>query len=229
MSVSNATVSELLFEAVKTSASARVVGCDPTTLDFEARWAVWELLRDLPIYRKTEAITPVVGQTGYALTLAPAEHAVLVLAAGYGDAPLAIKLLPTNAIEISPAPTAGALQTIRVEYSVTVLPLASVTLEYAMLTNQGPALPIPPAGLPTALDPYAAAPYVMPQCITAYLDVLAELLLARLFSMPDKPWTNPAAATRHRQAYVKCKQEARWSDQRSGVVGSSRVRAPRFA
>lgn len=245
MSVANPTVCGLLFESMKTLAMSRIVSCDPATLDFEAQWAVWEALRDVPVYRKDETFATVAGQTEYALTLPPTEHAVSVLAAWFGTrrlvggeaapierptgTPDSVALTSANTVKIWPAPVAGELLSLRVEYSVTVLPLASVTATYAIMTTESQPVPIPPADPPAMPDPYGAAPYVMPQCLTPYLDMVVELILARMFAMPDKPWTNPSAAAWHRRVYHSRMQNATWEDQRSNVAGSKRVRAPRFA
>lgn len=209
------------FEAIKVSALARLPGVDPSLIDMEMQWALQEFLSETRLWTRVVPVTLIEGVREYTLGLNPArESPVVLLECKVGENRLrhGIDWLASNTDR--GYPTMAGLDMIGPDNaSVVVSPFPSAA-ETGLVVNARVAVTLLPVS-PPDLD-------AMPLEARPYHSHLLDGLLARLFAMADKPWTNSRAADTHmrrfRQGIVAVRREL----DAARTYGSLQVRMRRF-
>lgn len=203
-----------LLESVKQAATIRAAGADPSLLDLEARWVVSEFLSETRVWRQTFSIVLTGGTSDYPLPIQDEQSVVVVLGAR-SDSPIEVgPLAPVQDSSETGAPRRVGMLNDRV---LRVSPTPSPA-ESGLIIQVAVAL--------TLLPTVDASP---PDVIRPYHSYLLDGLLARIFSMPDKPWTNTrtsgAYLTRYNMGITRVRREV----DGARTHGSLRMRGPRFA
>lgn len=200
---------------------AQVRGATLALVNMELRAATAEFLRRTLIWqeRRTLAagsVTP--GQASYALVPSQADAGTVasrVLAAWYGDKPLAVGTV----IRTHPGATGDPCM---VDLSDPV----TITL-----------FPAPPLGVQTksvvldivwTIDPVTLEPdsLTLPYAVLGHLEALVHGTLARMFAMPDKPWSSETHSTFHSAKFRSAVFQARRSN--GDARGHESVARPRW-
>lgn len=196
-----------LLETVKQAVSARIVGVAPGMLDSEMRWVVDEFMRATRVWERDINITLVNGTTDYALDIEDYESAWLLLSATYNERVMRQGRAPSGFSTTGTPSAVGMVndRTLRVypiPVDATGFPL-KVTLCLTLL-------PSTHAPFPDVIRPYHAA--------------FVDGLLGRMFSMPDKPWTNLKLAALHLDQFNMQKMDTRREMDRGRSFGAQFVR-----
>jgi hypothetical protein len=173
-----------VLESIRQAAMLRLTGATPEAVDLESRWVVSDFLARSRVWRRAITLTPVASVEDYPLGIANHESAVLLLAASYDMRGL---LLAPNPLMSSQdgLPTAVMLaddRTARVYPIPTTSTTKSVKVEVALTL-----LPMTESVIPAVVRPYH--------------ETLLHGVLARMYKMPDKPYTNQRLAPEHQWNY----------------------------
>lgn len=202
------------MESVKQTAALRIVGADPSLIDFEARWVVSEFLSETRVWTRVVNVPITGGISDYALPIEDEQSVVVLMGvrSSAGDVPVGDvpALLDPN---VTGAPRCVGMLDDRV---VRVFPIpsdaeSSLVLSVHVALTLLTTLDVPP---PDALRPYHHH--------------LLDGLLARLYGIPDKPWTNSRFAGTHLQRFQSGKTFVRREVVASRTFGSRRMRIPTF-
>jgi hypothetical protein len=206
---------------------ARVKGCTMALVNVELRAVTAEFLHKTLLWRERRTIpasSVLPGVASYALVPPQADAgtvAAAVLSAWYGQSPIrGGSLTGTRPGE------AGEPRMVDLTDPLTV------TL-----------WPAPPAGAETkdivldiawSIEPVTTTPdtLTLPYAALNHLDALTEGTLAKLFAMPDKPWSSTEHATYHHAEYRSALFQAREAiraGRAHGSIEAPRWRFPRFA
>lgn len=209
------------YEAIKQAAMVRLPGIDPVLVDMEMQWAVYEFMLETRVSQRVRTYPLVGGLREYTLLLiSDVEVPVVLIEANIDGRPLqmgyqetdtstglptmaGIVMLPTlaggPAVAVTPTPTsAESGKNLVVRYAYARMPIPSVRSQEMLVE----------------LRPYHSH--------------LLDGLLARLLSMPDKPWTNSRAAGEHMRRFRQGITSTRREVETSRTQGSLRMRMPRF-
>ncbi len=202
----------LLLESVKESAMARLPGADPSIIDRETRWMVSEFLRETRVWRRTYSVTLVDSTTMYDLPIEDEEAVAVLMAATLDGAPMNLGL-PSALDEQEGTPLNAGMEGDRV---LRVWPVP-------MLADAGKVVAVDVAL--TLLVSVDAPP---PDVLRPYQGFMLDGLLARLYAMPDKPWTNIRIADVHLRRFEVGKTSVKREMDGHRSFGAPRVRFPRF-
>ena len=174
-----------VLESIRQAAMVRLTGATPDVVDLESRWVVSDFLTRTRVWRKMVAITPTPGVDEYAVPgIQNYESVVIITEAAYKDRTLLLAKFPVSTMQDG-LPTAVMLVNDRT-VGVYPAPTADVTdtidLELAFTL------------LPASENP-------IPAVVRPYHDTLLEGVLARMYAIPDKPYTNLRLAPAEQAAY----------------------------
>lgn len=173
-----------LLESIRQAAMLRLTGAIPDVVDLESRWVISDFLARSRVWRRTIALTPSAGVEDYLLGIANHESAVILLGASYNGRELLLAPKPLVTTQDG-LPTAVMLtddRTTRV-YPTPTADVTEVIEVEAALTL----LPISESVIPAVVRPYH--------------DTVLHGVLARMYKMPDKPYTNQRLAPEHQWYY----------------------------
>jgi hypothetical protein len=173
-----------LLESIRQAAMLRLSGATPDAVDLESRWVVSDFLARSRIWRRTVALTPSVGVETYALGLTNSESAVLLLGATYKDRVLLLAAKPLMTTQDG-LPASAMLVDDRT-VGVYPAPTADVT---------------DPIEVEVALTLLPMTESALPAIVRPYHDALLHGVLARMYRVPDKPYTNQRIAPEHQWYY----------------------------
>jgi hypothetical protein len=162
----------------------RLTGSTPEAVDLESRWIVSDFLARSRVWRRAITLTPVASVEDYPLGIANHESAVLLLAASYDMRELLLAPSPLMALQDG-LPTAVMLaddRTARVYPVPTPSTTKNIKVEVALTL-----LPMTESVVPAVVRPYH--------------ETLLHGVLARMYRMPDKPYTNQRLAPEHQWYY----------------------------
>lgn len=174
-----------VLESIRQAAMVRLTGATPDVVDLESRWVVSDFLTRTRVWRKMVAITPTPGVDEYAVPgIQNYESVVLITEAAYKDRTLLLAKFPVTTMQDG-LPTAVMMVNDRT-VGVYPAPTADVTdtidLELAFTL------------LPASENP-------IPAVVRPYHDTLLKGVLARMYAIPDKPYTNLRLAPAEQSAY----------------------------
>lgn len=206
---------------------ARVKGCTMAMVNVELRAVTAEFLHKTLLWRErrtipASSVNP--GQASYAVVPPQADAGTVVatvLSAWYGQSPIRV-----GSVTGTRPGEAGEPRMVDLTDPLTI------TL-----------WPAPPTGADTkdivldiawSIEPVVTNPdtLTLPYAALNHLEALTEGTLAKLFAMPDKPWSSTEHATYHHGLYRTALFEAKNAvrDGRGhGAVAAPRWRFPRFA
>lgn len=173
-----------LLESIRQAAMLRLTGATPDAVDLESRWVISDFLARARVWRRTIALTPSAGVEAYTLGITDYESVALLLGASYNGRELLLTSKPLVAVQDG-LPTAVMLaddRTARV-YPVPTADVTEVVEVEAVLTL----LPMAEAAPPAVVRPYH--------------EVVLHGVLARMYRIPDKPYTNQRLAPEHQWYY----------------------------
>ena len=173
-----------VLESIRQAAMLRLTGATPDVVDLESRWIVSDFLARSRVWRRTIALAPSAGVEDYALGIANHESAVLLLGASYNGRELLLTPKPLVTMQDG-LPTAVMLaddRTARV-YPVPTADVVEVVEVEAALTL----LPMTESAPPAVVRPYH--------------ETVLHGVLARMYRIPDKPYTNQRLSSEHQWYY----------------------------
>jgi len=173
-----------LLESIRQAAMLRLTGATPDAVDLESRWVISDFLARSRVWRRTIAITPSAGVEDYLLGIANHESAVMLLGASYNGRELLLAPKPLVTMQDG-LPTAVMLtddRTIRI-YPIPTADVTEVIEAEVALTL----LPMSESAIPAVVRPYH--------------DTVLLGVLARMYKIPDKPYTNIRLAPEHQWYY----------------------------
>ncbi len=173
-----------VLESIRQAAMLRLTGSTPEAVDLESRWIVSDFLARSRVWRRAITLTPVASVEDYPLGIANHESAVLLLAASYDMRELLLAPSPLMALQDG-LPTAVMLaddRTARVYPVPTPSTTKNIKVEVALTL-----LPMTESVVPAVVRPYH--------------ETLLHGVLARMYRMPDKPYTNQRLAPEHQWYY----------------------------
>lgn len=173
-----------LLESIRQAAMLRLTGATPDAVDLESRWVISDFLTRSRVWRRVVALTPSAGVEDYSLGIANHESATLLLAASHNSRELLLTPKPLGTMQDG-LPTAVMLvddRTVRVYPTPTIDVTEDVEVE-AVLTL----LPMSESVIPAVIRPYH--------------DTVLHGVLARMYRIPDKPFTNSRLAPEHQWYY----------------------------
>jgi hypothetical protein len=173
-----------VLESIRQAAMLRLTGSTPEAVDLESRWIVSDFLARSRVWRRAITLTPVASVEDYPLGIANHESAVLLLAASYDMRELLLAPSPLMALQDG-LPTAVMLaddRTARVYPVPTPSTTKNIKVEVALTL-----LPMTESVIPAVVRPYH--------------ETLLHGVLARMYRMPDKPYTNQRLAPEHQWYY----------------------------
>ncbi len=200
-----------LLETVKQTVGIRVAGALPALIDSEARWVIDEFLRDTRLYEKDYDVTLVAGTASYTLAIQDYESAWLLKEVWHNERPVRLGR-PPKVYTATGSPGIVALTNDRT-LLVYPIPDANAVLHVLKVTVCLTLLPSVFSPMPAVLRPYHAA--------------LVDGALTRMYSMPDKPWTNLKLAGVHLAAFNDAKLTVRREIDRGRAHGGQFVTFPR--
>ncbi|MFN7883699.1 MAG: hypothetical protein ACK5PF_11895, partial [bacterium] len=162
-----------LLESIRQAAMLRLTGATPDAVDLESRWVISDFLARSRVWRRTIALTPSAGVEDYLLGIANHESAVMLLGASYNGRELLLAPKPLVTMQDG-LPTAVMLtddRTIRI-YPIPTADVTEVIEAEVALTL----LPMSESAIPAVVRPYH--------------DTVLLGVLARMYKIPDKPYTN---------------------------------------
>lgn len=201
-----------LIESVKESVLSRLVGVDPSLVDRETRWVLNEFLSGTRVWRRTLDVTLVDATTIYDVPIEDEESVAVLMAATLDGAPMGLGL-PSALDTQDGTPRQVGMESDR---SVRVWPVPA-------LADAGKVVSVDVAL--TLLVSVDAAP---PDVLRPYQNYLFDGLLARLYAIPDKPWTNVRIADVHLRRFETGKASVKREMDGNRSFGAPRVRFPRF-
>jgi hypothetical protein len=181
-----------LLESVRQSALLRLTGATPDIVDYESRWVVSDFLARSRVWRRTIALAPVDGVENYPLGIANHESATLLLGASYSGRDLLLTTKPLATMQDG-LPAAVALVDDRTA-GVYPTPTADV---------------VEPIEVEVALTLLPMAESALPAVVRPYHDTILHGVLARMYRIPDKPYTNQRIAPEHQWYYDRGVFDAR--------------------
>lgn len=201
------------FEGIKQAAMVRLPGADMALLDMEAKWVLHEFTRDSRVWRRVFPIVLLPDLIDYPLSLEVGESAVVLLAAHINGTPVRHGL---------PLPGTGHGYPMCVgmpnDRMVRVFPIPSPE-QTGVIMQVSVAL---------TLIPTVPGPVTMPDELRPYHSYLVDGMLARMFSMPDKAWSNRTAAEPHMRRFMAGINMVRREMDAGRTYGSITMRGPRF-
>lgn len=203
-----------ILESVRQTVLLRLAGASPEIVDFEARWLISEFLSETRIWRETYSVGLTAGVTDYALPIEDETAVAVLMEARIGTAQLGF-----GGISAIPNPA-------RVGLPTRIMMFDDRTARvFPAPTAEDIALPLEVSVALTLLVTVDAVP---PDVIRPYHHYLLDGLLARMYAMPDKPWTNTRMAEPHLRRFQSGKSFVRRELDASRGYGSLRMRGPRF-
>lgn len=181
-----------VLESIRQAAMLRLTGATPDAVDLESRWVISDFLARSRMWRRTIALTPSAGVEDYLLGIANHESAVLLLGASYSKRDLLLAPKPLVTMQDG-LPTAVMLtddRTARVYPTPTVDVTEVVEVEVALTL-----LPMTESVIPAVVRPYH--------------DIILQGVLARMYRIPDKPYTNQRLSPEHQWYYDRGVYDAR--------------------
>ena len=201
-----------LLESVKESAMVRLPGADPTIIDRETRWMMSEFLRETRVWRRVMTVTLVDATTMYDLPIEDEEAVAVLMGATLDGSQMSLGL-PSALDEQEGTPTQAGMEGDRV---LRVWPVP-------MLGDAGKVVAVD-----VALTLLVSVDAVPPDALRPYQGYMLDGLLARLYAMPDKPWTNVRIADVHLRRFETGKASVKRDMDGHRSFGSPRARFPRF-
>lgn len=181
-----------LLESVRQSALLRLTGATPDIVDYESRWVVSDFLARSRVWRRTIALTPTDGVENYPLGIANHESATLLLGASYSGRELLLTAKPLATMQDG-LPAAVALVDDRTA-GVYPTPTADV---------------VEPIEVEAALTLLPMTESALPAVVRPYHETILHGVLARMYRIPDKPYTNQRIAPEHQWYYDRGVFDAR--------------------
>ena len=181
-----------VLESIRQAAMLRLTGATPDAVDLESRWIISDFLARSRVWRRTIALALSAGVEDYLLGIANQESAVLLLGASYSGRELLLAPKPLVAMQDG-LPTAVMLtddRTARVYPTPTADVTEVVEVEVALTL------------LPTTES-------VIPAVVRPYHDIILQGVLARMYRIPDKPYTNQRLSSEHQWYYDRGVYDAR--------------------
>lgn len=173
------------LESVRQAAMVRLTGATPEVVDLESCWVISDFLTRTRVWRRVVAITPIPGVDEYVIpNIQLYESAVLITEATYKDRTLLLAKFPVATMQDG-LPTAVMLtndRTVGVYPSPTADVTDTIDLELVMTL------------LPKLSNP-------VPTVVRPYHDTILKGVLARMYAIPDKPYTNLRLAAVERVDY----------------------------
>jgi hypothetical protein len=200
---------------------ARLTGIELPLVKVEVRATLTDFLSKTLLWRDTVLIPAVSGQEMYALMPPQVLAGVVgsrVLTAYYGESPMAVAAL-NGVLPASGVPTCVDLS-------------ESVWLRVWPVPDDSNPLQTIRLNLVWGMDPTAIDPedLVLPRQVLGYIEGITEGALARLYAIPDRPWSSLNHAAMHERKYRKVKLEARRAaEEGRGRMGGDNWRFPPFA
>jgi hypothetical protein len=175
-----------LLESIRQAALLRLTGAPPEAVDLESRWVISDFLARSRVWRRTIALTPSDGTEQYALGIANHESATLLLGASYSGRDLLLTTKPLATTQDG-LPTAVALVDDR---TVEVYPAPTADV-------------VEPIEIEVALTLLPMTESVLPAVVRPYHETILHGVLARMYRIPDKPYTNQRIAPDHQWYYER--------------------------
>lgn len=208
----------MLLESVRLAVRTRITGATAELIDQETREVVSEILRETLMYRVDKTVTLEAGVTDYTLTMDDYESVAVLVGASYQGRGLSVGR-PSVTLPYDAEATGGPRfvfmlddQNVRVHPSPTADNEAGkeITLDCAMTI-----LPVAEVILPKVLRPYQM--------------LIQAGVLARMYSMPERPWTSKASAASAMLDYESRRVSARNDTERGRARRPTFARFPPFA
>lgn len=195
---------------------ARVPGITRDLVDIELRIVVSEFLTRTMLWRQEYEFTGAIGADSYIIPVAQAGvNIAAILDAHHGRTPLRLGAAAGFYRELG-VPRFISLRDAR---TVRVWPSPQDVSENFRFTA---ALTV------DMIDANPETSFVLPYEVVPYSNALMDGVLARLYSMPDKPWTSKTLMEDHRRLYRRGMSEARLAADEGRVRGAANWRFPRF-
>lgn len=192
------------LESVKTGAMIRLAGATPEVIDSEMRWVVSEFLADTRLWMERISVTLLAGQTEYALALGDdTESVTMIFRAEFNGRTLGHNIPPADSN--TGAPARIALKTDR------------IILIYPQPDTEAVATPLLIDVCKTLLPTSSAT---VPEIIRPFHSAILLGLLARMYAITDKPWTDLRMAAAMTSAYVGACTEIRHQVEKGRTFGS---------
>lgn len=203
-----------ILESVRQTVMLRLPGATPEIVDFEARWLISEFLSETRLWRETFSVGLTAGVVDYAIPIDDKTAVTVLMKARIGTTHLAFGGIPAIP---NPARTGRPTRAMMLDdRTVRVHPIP---------TTDDIALPL---DVNVALTLLVTVDAVPPDVMRPYHHYLLDGLLARMYAMPDKPWTNTRMAEPHLRRFQSGKSFVRRELDASRGYGSLSMRGPRF-
>jgi hypothetical protein len=208
------------FETIKQAALVRLPGADPSIVDVEARWVINEFLSETRVLARVFEFPVLPDLRTYALANAAHtpldpdnESGVVLLEAFVDDVRMELGFMGLGRERATGSPRVVGMTDDR-----TLLVSPTPTAEDTGKTLR--------ARVALTIPPNADVP--MPAVLRPYHHYLLDGLLSRMYSMPDKTWTNIRLADPHIRRFQAGKTFARRDQDSTRSYGSLSMRGPRF-
>lgn len=205
---------------------ARLPGADLATVNIEMRAAANEFLARTLIWRSRVAFTAIPGVNAYPLISVQPQAGVMisrVLAAYYGKTPISVGSLMTG----YDFTVTGAPQVLDASDPSRIVVWPTPVQE---TTEHEITMDVAWAVDPSSIEPESV---VLPFSVLGYIEAISDGALARLYAMPDKPWSSQKHADFHmrkfRVSMVQARRTAEAARGRENGHAVPRWRFPRFA
>jgi hypothetical protein len=176
-----------ILEMIRQAAIVRLTGATPDVVDLESRWVISDFLARSRLWQRTVQVPLSPGVVSYAIPgVQTYESMVLMLEASYKSRPLLLSDFPIVTAEDS-TPSSVRLGNDRT-LEVYPAPDASIT-DNLSVKLAATILPANENPIPAVIRPYHQA--------------VLDGVLARMYMIPDKPYTNTRLAPVHQVAYER--------------------------
>jgi hypothetical protein len=198
------------YESIKQAAMVRLPGIDPSLVDMEMRWTLYEFLMETRVRIVVRDTPLVAGLQDYPMG---DESVVVILEAKVDDTPIAVGRVQYSNTETGFPRSVGLVLDSLARVAPT--PTSAESGKRLILTYATTILPTNTTGeLPLEAKPYHG--------------YLLDGLLARVLAMPDKPWTNTRMAEPHLRRYRSGISDVRRMIDAGRGYTSLTMRGPRF-
>jgi hypothetical protein len=176
-----------ILEMIRQAAIVRLTGATPDVVDLESRWVISDFLARSRLWQRTVQVPLSPGVVSYAIPgVQTYESMVLMLEASYKSRQLLLSDFPIVTTEDS-TPSSVRLGNDRT-LEVYPAPGASITDNLSVK--------LAATILPSNENP-------IPAVIRPYHQAVLDGVLARMYMIPDKPYTNTRLAPVHQVAYER--------------------------
>ena len=202
------------FEGIKQAALLRLPGATPEVVDAEARWVLHEFLSETRVWWIDASLPLLPESRDYAVPLpVPWASAAVLLTASVDHGPALTPGLPMNDGATGFPSHVGLVN----DRTLRVYPTPTLA-EFGRNLTFRVALTVVPND----------AAVEMPERLRPYHRHILDGLLARMYSIPDKTWTNTRMADPHQRRFVAAINMVRRELDGARTYGTVVMRGPRF-